>query len=169
MEEHRTNPGDFVARIDNFGDDSNRGLVTLTPEGQRDSETWDTLDPEVDVGQQHVELATRLHRLVKYRARKYLNGITEAAQWQRHLADLRTSVMASGFSTEKLYFDACQQKMLAVDLAELIPDLLDRATEAGFIDPCEADALARGESIKVVLGPRPEGTQQGPPLVVEEL
>lgn len=153
-----------VDRIDDFSDQSGRVLVTLSGEGQRDTETWLPLDRTVDVDQQHVDLGRRLHRLSKYRARKFLNGFAEAAHWQQHLAALRASVLASGFNAERLYFDACQKEMLVLDLAEQLSRLLNRAREAGFIDQGEVDALASGASIEVALDPRPVDVELGPPI-----
>lgn len=156
--------GGLIERLDNFGDGSNRELVTLSAEGQRDTETWSPLDLNGDRSAQHADLSARLHRLSKYRARKFLTGLAEAAHWQQHMADLRTNVLASGFSPERLYFDVCQREILTPDLAQQLSHLLNRAVVAGFIDRAEADVLANGTSIEVLLDPRPVGVEPGPPI-----
>jgi len=158
-------PGDFVARIDDFGDCSNRELVTLTPEGQRDTETWLPLDLNGDVGRQHADLAARTYRLWKVRVRSYLNGLGQTAHWQEHVSELRRGVEATGYDAGQFFFAGCLSLVEGVDLHGHLSATCEAARVAGFVTDEEVGKLAHGESIEVVMDPRPEDVPPGPPIV----
>ena len=158
----------FVDRIDGFGDESKRVLVSLTADGLRDTETWSSLDPERDLDIQHAALAKRLHRLAKIRVRHYLNGLALACSWQAHCNDLWRCVTASGFDPAKLYFRGVFELVAIVDLQRCLATCCEEARLAGFISVGEVDQLAKGETIAAVLDPRPADVPIGPPIVMTE-
>lgn len=163
-----SNHASYIERIDEFPDGSARALVTLTAQGQGDTETWLPLDVNGDVAQQHADLAKRLHRLMKCRVRRFLNGLASACGWKNHASALAQAIIASKYDTSKLSFRALLATMGEVDLARLLETYAEEARVAGIVTAEEVERLLRYEPIDAVLEPRPLDVEPGPPLVVEE-
>lgn len=163
-----SNPAECVGRLDEFPDASGRFLVTLTAQGQTDTETWPPLDLNGNVAQQHLDMSRRLQRFFKVRTRHLLNGLAMATLWQQHVAKLRAGLLAEGYEPERMSFDGLSRSLLNLDLSGF-PDLVELARITGFLDAAEVTALLRGEAINVALDPRPGDVPLGPPLVFEEM
>lgn len=157
-------PSHLIARLDDFPDGSERALLTLSCQGQRDTETWMPLSPTGDIAAQHASLAMRLHRLTKVRIRHFLNGLAQCVSWKVSLNDLTRCIESSGYDTKKFFYAAAfDQVAMAVSLEQLA-SLCEIARVAGFITEDEVDLLVHGQAIDSRLDPRPAGIDPGPPI-----
>lgn len=154
----------FIARLDDFPDGGGRALLTLSCQGQRDTETWMPLSPTGDIASQHANLAMRLHRLTKIRIRHYLKGLAQCVSWKVSLNDFKRCIESSGYDTKKFFYaDAFDQASLVVS-HEQLTSLCEIARVAGFITGDEADLLVQGQAIDLRLDLRPAGIDPGPPI-----
>lgn len=163
-----SNPESYIERIDDFPDFTRRALVTLTAQGQADTETWLPLDVAGDVPQQHIELARRTHRLMKIRIRKFLNSVATSQAHRESILNLVRCITESGFEMERMHFRDVHNLVVGMDLSGLLQACIEEARVAGFITDAEVEQLFRLEAIEVNLDPRPPDVPPGPPLVFQE-
>ncbi|WHZ27614.1 MAG: hypothetical protein OJF51_002411 [Nitrospira sp.] len=164
-----SDPASYIERLDAFPDGSGRSLVTLTAQGQADTETWLPLDVHGDVAQQHADLAKRVHRLMKIRVRRYLNALASVCEWQACARGLSRAIGGSGYDMSKLHFREVLSVVDSGAHACLLATCSEAARVAGCVTAEEVARLLRHEPIDVVLDPRPLDVAPGPPIVLESL
>lgn len=157
-------PSSYVQGLDHFPDGSERALLSLSCQGQWDTETWMPIDPKGDVDVQHVNLAMRLHRLTKIRIRHFLNGLAQCVAWQASLNDLKRCIESSGYATAQFFYAAAFDQLIGAGPPDQLVSLCELARVAGFITEAEANLLVQGHSIDVRLDARPAGIDPGPPI-----
>jgi len=162
-----SNDASHIERIDSFPDDSGRVLITLTARGQADTETWLSFDPHMDSAQQHTDLGKRVHRLLKYQVRRYLNSLASACEWSACVNGLAHGIAYSGYDVSKLHFRGMLGVVDDRAFARLLAVGSEEARVAGFVTAEEVEQLARYELIDAVLDPRPADVAPGPPLVLQ--